>query len=145
MSENLPVELVTAEKQWRTREQVAQHFQFGLRTVGNLMRRKILPYCKSANLVRFELSDCDRSFEKFQVGRQIEPTKALPAPIRNWRTKEQIAEHLRISLRTTTNLMQKSVLPYVKIGNLVRIDLGQADRAIELLRSRCLFDRGGRI
>jgi hypothetical protein len=144
MVEDLSIESAVAEKQWRTREQVAQHFQFGLRTVGNLMRRKILPYCKSANLVRFDLGDCDRSFEKFSFGRQSEPTKEPQSPVRNWRTKEQIAAHLRISLRSTTNLMRKRVLSYVKIGNLVRIDLGQADRAIEQLRSRCVLDRGGR-
>jgi hypothetical protein len=145
MAENLSVESMVPEKQWCSREQVAQHFQIGLRTVGNLMRRKILPFCKSANLVRFELGDCDRSFEKFNFGSQIEPTKEAQSPIRNWRTKEQIASHLRISLRSTTNLMRKRVLSYVKIGNLVRIDLGQTDRAIEQLRSRCVFDRGGRV
>jgi hypothetical protein len=41
MSQNLSAEWVIAEKQWRSREQVARHFEFGLRTVGNLMRRTI--------------------------------------------------------------------------------------------------------
>jgi hypothetical protein len=145
MSANLFVELVIAEKQWRSRDQVAQHFQFGLRTVGNLMRRKILPYSKTANLIRFELGDCDRAFEKFRVGGQAGPIKEPTVAGRNWRTKEQIAAHLHISVRTTTNLMRKSVLSYVKIGHLVRFDLGQADREIALLRSRCLFDRSGRV
>ena len=140
-TDNTSAEPVAMGKQWCTREQIAEHFQIGLRTVGNLMRRKVLPYNKTANLVRFERRDCDLAFEEFGIGYKSKPGPDPLNVARTWRTKEQIAAHLQVSLRTMTNLMRRNVLPYVKIGHLVRVDLGQTDLAIEKLRSRCLFDR----
>ena len=133
---------VPADTQWRTKEQIAQHFQCSARTISNLMCRKILPHSKTGNLVRFDLGECDHAFQQFAVG--VRRSSDLPAKVdqhpRTWRTKSQIAEHLQVSLRTVSNLMRRRVVPYVKIGHIIRLDLPQADAAFKQLRSRCLFD-----
>jgi excisionase family DNA binding protein len=52
---------------WRTREQIAEHFSVSVRTVANLQRRRVLPFCKVGRLVRFNLDDCEKALLKFQV------------------------------------------------------------------------------
>ena len=49
-----------ASRNWRTKQQIADHFTCSYRSVGNLMRRRILPYFKLGNLVRFDLAECER-------------------------------------------------------------------------------------
>jgi len=63
----------------------------------------------------------------------MEQTEIIHCPdseIRNWRSKTQIAEHYHCNVRTVTNLMQRRILPYVKIGRFVRFDLVACDRAM---------------
>jgi excisionase family DNA binding protein len=46
-----------------------------------------------------------------------------------WVTKEQIATHFRIGLRTVTSLMERRVLPYTKVRHLVRFNIAACDAA----------------
>jgi len=47
-----------------------------------------------------------------------------------WRTRIEIAEHFHISIRSVTNLTRRRVLPYVKIGKIVRFDVSACERAL---------------
>ena len=116
MPENTAIEAVETEKQWRTRAQVAQHLQISARTIGHWMQRGILPFSKTGHLVRFELNHCDRVVERFRVESRPRPAKDSAGHTRRWRTKQQVATHLNISLRTVTSIMRRRIVPYLKIG-----------------------------
>ena len=116
MPENTAVEAVEPEKHWRTRAQVAQHLQISARTIGHWMQRGILPFSKTGHLVRFELNHCDRAVERFRVESRPRPAKDSAGHTRRWRTKQQVATHLNISLRTVTSIMRRRIVPYLKIG-----------------------------
>jgi excisionase family DNA binding protein len=60
---------------------------------------------------------------------------------KTWKTKREISLHLRCSVRTVTNLMKRRILPFVKIGKIVRFDTAACDTAMEKLQSRSIFDR----
>jgi len=133
MPENTAVEAVETEKQWRTRAQVAQHLQVSARTIGHWMQRGILPFSKTGHLVRFELNHCDRAVERFRVESRPRPAKDSAGHTRRWRTKQQVATHLNISLRTVTSIMRRRIVPYLKIGGVVRLDLLEVDRVFKQL------------
>ncbi len=61
-----------------------------------------------------------------------------------WKTKREIAAHLKCSVRTITTMMRQRILPYVKQGRFVRFDTADCDRAMQRLRSSTLFERAGR-
>ena len=52
---------------WVTKAGLAQHFSISLRTVTNLMRRRMVPYVKVGRVVRFDLDGCDRAMRKFEI------------------------------------------------------------------------------
>jgi len=54
------------ENVWVTREKLAQHFAFSLRTVANLQKRRVLPYIKVGRLVRFNLNKCEQALIRFE-------------------------------------------------------------------------------
>ena len=54
-------------------------------------------------------------------------------------TKEEIAGHYSIGLRTVNAWMKKRILPYLKIGRVVRFNLADCDAALSK------FKVGGRI
>ena len=54
-------------------------------------------------------------------------------------TKEEIAGHYSIGLRTVNAWMKKRILPYLKIGRVVRFSLADCDAALSK------FKIGGRI
>lgn len=56
-----------------------------------------------------------------------------------WMTKSQLATHLRCSPRTINNLMRRRVLPYVKLGRLVRFDRTRCDVAMMAFCRRSSF------
>jgi excisionase family DNA binding protein len=58
----------------------------------------------------------------------------------NWKTKREIAAHLKCSVRTVTTLMARRMLPYVKIGHFVRFDLAECDRAMARYRVRGVLE-----
>jgi hypothetical protein len=140
MRDDITVQADLIGRQWKTREEIAGHFQISPRTVGGWMRCKILSYNKIGTLVRFELLPCDRAFEKFKSHSALE-ARIPPAVLvgrqslaRTWKTKAQVAAHFRFSLRTITNLMARKTLPYVKLGNVVRFDLAECELIIECCR-----------
>ncbi len=59
-------EVSTIEAVWFTKAQIADRYQISMRSVTNLMRRRILPYVKIGRLLRFNPSDCDNAFTQFQ-------------------------------------------------------------------------------
>ena len=99
MPKKTAIEAAEAEKQWRTRIQIAQHLQISTRTIGNWMRRGILPYSKGGHLVRFELHRCDRAVERFRV--ESRPPMAREGHTRSWGTGQQVAM-VKGRLRTET-------------------------------------------
>lgn len=56
-----------------------------------------------------------------------------------WMTKSQLATHLQCSPRTINNWMRRRVLPYVKLGRLVRFDRARCDGAMMALCRRSSF------
>lgn len=54
----------------------------------------------------------------------------------NWRKKIQIAEHYACDVRTITNLMRRRILPFVKIGRIVRFDVQACDEAMRKYQRR---------
>lgn len=59
---------------------------------------------------------------------------------KSWKTKREIACHLKCNIRTVTKLMKRRILPFVKIGRIVRLDLDECDRAMEKYKSKSLFE-----
>lgn len=120
---------------WKTKEEIALHFQFGVRTITKLMRKRIIPYFKIANLVRFDLLDCDQAFSGFTRLTAVEKRNGirpkLPAAPVTWKTKKQIAEHFGLGLRTVSKWMRRHILPYAKTGNLVRFDLERCEQTMQ--------------
>ena len=57
----------------------------------------------------------------------------------NWSTKAEIAEHLKCSVRTISKLMRQRILPYVKIGKLVRFDTQECDLAFGRFKSKSIL------
>jgi len=57
-----------------------------------------------------------------------------------WRTKRDMAVHLRCDIRTITKYMKRRVLPYVKIGRVVRFDLTECDQAMLKFKRRSRFE-----
>ncbi len=55
------------ENVWVTREKIAQHFDFSVRTVANLQKRRVLPFVKVGRLVRFNLIKCEQALIKFET------------------------------------------------------------------------------
>ena len=62
---------------------------------------------------------------------------------KNWKTKREIALHLRCSVRNVTSLMRRGVIPYCKCGHFVRFDLDECDRAMKRYRVGSVFDDTG--
>lgn len=57
-----------------------------------------------------------------------EPTSATSS---EFLTKREVADILRVSTRTVTNLMRSGVLPFVKIGHIVRFDRASVSEALD--------------
>ena len=57
----------TIGSEWRSKSEIALHYGIGLRTVTDWMHRRILPFVKVGNVVRFHLPDCDAAVRKFQI------------------------------------------------------------------------------
>jgi excisionase family DNA binding protein len=55
-----------AATEWRTKEEIAQYYRCNVRTVTNLMRRRILPFVKIGHLVRFDVAACDSAMRRYQ-------------------------------------------------------------------------------
>jgi len=130
--------------EWRTKAEIAEYFQVGVRTVTKLMRRKVLPYCKLRNLLRFDTAACDRAVEFFVIPSRLDGGKKSDPDgcgSRRWRTKPQLAGHFRLSERTVTTLMRQRVFSYAKVGRLVRFDLAECDRAMESFKTRSVVER----
>ena len=69
-----------------------------------------------------------------------EPNQTSNQAGKTWKTKIEIAGHFQCHTRTVTKLMKRRILPFVKIGRLVRFDLMECDRAMERYRSKTIFD-----
>jgi hypothetical protein len=55
------------ENVWVTRQQIAQHFGFSVRTVANFQRRRVFPFIKIGRLVRFNKKKCEQALIKFET------------------------------------------------------------------------------
>lgn len=58
----------------------------------------------------------------------------IPIPSSPWRRKEELADYYRCNVRTITNLMRRRILPFVKIGRLVRFNIAECDLAMSKYR-----------
>ena len=50
---------------------------------------------------------------------------------RNWVTKELLAKHYAVSLRTITKWMATGLLVYFKVGRVVRFDAAASDASLK--------------
>ena len=55
------------QNRWLTKADLALHYSISLRTVTNLMRRRVLPYVKIGQVVRFDTLACEQAMRKFEV------------------------------------------------------------------------------
>lgn len=77
---------------------------------------------------------------KLKIAMETNPT--MPAVrAERWVTKQQLAAHLQCCPRTVNNLMRRRILPYRKIGRLLRFDPAECDRALEAFQVRSLAGR----
>jgi hypothetical protein len=51
---------------WRLKAEVADHFRCDVRTITNLMSRRVLPFVKIGRFVRFDLTECDLAMKKYE-------------------------------------------------------------------------------
>ena len=51
---------------WRLKQEIADYYRCDLRTITNLMRRRILPFVKIGRIVRFNIKECDRAMNKYK-------------------------------------------------------------------------------
>lgn len=56
-----------------------------------------------------------------------------------WFTKAQIAARYQISTRSVTNLMRRRILPYVKIGRVLRFNPSECDNAFTQFKRSSKF------
>ena len=56
--------------------------------------------------------------------------KPVGEPTDFWSEKPHIAQQYRVSLRTVDNWMRTGVIPYVKIGGVVRFDMAKVAAAL---------------
>ena len=52
--------------EWLLKQEVAAYYKCNIRTITNLMRRRILPYIKVGRLVRFNRTECDLAISKYK-------------------------------------------------------------------------------
>ena len=67
-------------------------------------------------------------------------TNSNNGELKDWKTKCEMAEYYKCHLRTITNLMQRGILPYRKIGRFVRLDPVECDCAMDKFKHRGLLD-----
>ena len=67
-------------------------------------------------------------------------TKRNSANGRAWVNREGIAEHFGISMRTVANFQRRRILPFVKVGGLVRFNVAKCERALMKFESKSIFD-----
>lgn len=130
---------------WITKQQIAKHFQASPRTITNWMQKRVLPVHRLGGLVRFNASECDGAFEKFKCASTLNGKVAAGLCAhrsKTWKTKEQVARHFNCSYRTVGNLMCRRVLPFVKLGNVVRFDLDECDAIMRRLKTASIFESG---
>lgn len=55
-----------------------------------------------------------------------------------WRSKKEIAAHFGIGLRTVTDWMRRRIMPFVKVGGVVRFCVPDCEAAVRkyLINSR---------
>ena len=56
-----------------------------------------------------------------------------------WVNKQQIANHLKCSVRHVNKMMNRRVIPYVKCGRFVRFQVSAVDTAMSKLESRSIL------
>jgi excisionase family DNA binding protein len=56
-----------------------------------------------------------------------------------WRTKRQIARHLKCSVRHINKLMKRRVLPFLKMGRFVRFDVAACDLALKRIEVKSVL------
>lgn len=47
-----------------------------------------------------------------------------------WHSKKEIAAHFGIGVRTVTDWMRRRIIPFVKVGHVVRFSLSDCESAI---------------
>ena len=57
----------------------------------------------------------------------------------DWRNKGEIARHYCCSVRHINSLMNRRVLPFLKLGRFVRFDIAACDRAMSRYQTRPLL------
>jgi hypothetical protein len=74
---------------WRTKSELAAHFGCDKRTIGNWMRRKIIPFVRIRGVLRFYLQDCESAlcqyrqkpfWESGKAGRDTAPIPQQASP-----------------------------------------------------------------
>ena len=70
----------------------------------------------------------------------LQPHAAQPKSGK-WVDKQQLAEELGVSVRTITNWQRRRVLPFTKIGRVVRFDVDRCHEALRALTVQSITPR----
>lgn len=63
---NESIDLEQDGRTWMTKSELAEHFGCDKRTIGNWMRRKIIPFVKIRGVLRFNLRDCEAALCQYR-------------------------------------------------------------------------------
>jgi excisionase family DNA binding protein len=61
-----------------------------------------------------------------------------PIPHLDLVTPQQLAERLQVSLRTVTNWKARHIIPFIKIGKVVRFSVGNVLSALEAFERKAV-------
>lgn len=56
-----------------------------------------------------------------------------------WTTRSEMARHFKCSVRHVNKLMNRRILPFLKIGRFVRFDLAACDQAMKKYQTTSIF------
>ena len=59
--------------------------------------------------------------------------------VTQWLNKAEIADHFKCSERHINKLMERRVLPFLKMGKFVRFDLGACDQAMRRYETKTIL------
>ncbi len=68
-------------------------------------------------------------------------TVAPEKTIESWVTKRQLASRFQCCPRTINNLMTRRILPYRRLGRILRFDPGECDKAMDAFKVKSISER----
>jgi len=90
------------------------------------------------NSGRIDSQRCSLDLLKLAPNSMQNEDNNKPLPV-DWVNKSDIARHFKCSVRHVNELMNRRILPFLKIGRFVRFDLAACDEAMKKYQTDSLF------